>query len=220
MQRLGEALETNSEFFGTEVYRPGHLLDYLLRYTDKETNKVSVHVLWRALVIGLESIWPEHLSGVRRGDVWIHNSLKLIGRPGSDFVPFHKLLQWLCYSLMEAFQYYGLEFTDTEDMTALAEYRNGGLLIDTGVLQLKENVDKDRYYDVGSELIVEWRAMTIILIDKIAERVRLVLKKSVDEFPLSRILEGGTWRAGREIAARLRHNASPPIQFRSDGTVF
>jgi hypothetical protein len=33
------------------------------------------------------------------------------------------------------------------------------------------------------------------------------------------VLEGGTWAAGRKIAAELR-DGSPPIQMISDGTVF
>jgi len=160
------------------------------------------------------------MSGIRRGDVWVHNKLKKFGIPGSDMVPFHKLQQWLTYSLVEALQYFGINFVDISEMTALAEYRNGGLFVDSGVLQLKEEVDKDKYYDVGSELVVEWRAMTIVLVDKLTERIRLILKKSEQELSLSNVLEGGTWRAGRELAFKLRENGSPPIKLRSDGTVF
>ncbi|PLZ53845.1 DUF1688 family protein, partial [Fischerella thermalis] len=34
------------------------------------------------------------------------------------------------------------------------------------------------------------------------------------------ILQGGTWTAGRKIAAQLRTGGIPPIQIESDGTVF
>jgi len=43
---------------------------------------------------------------------------------------------------------------------------------------------------------------------------------SAEEFPLAKVLEGGTWAAGREIAAELRDGATPPIRIDSDGTVF
>jgi len=231
LKRLGTALamDRNREFFGAEVFRPGHLLDYLLRNCDDsaasdlkdgDSVNVSIRVLWKAIICGFETIWPKQMSGIRRGDVWVHNKLKKFGIPGSDMVPFHKLQQWLTYSLVEAFQYYGINFVDISDMTALAEYRNGGLFVDTGVLQLKEEVDPNKYYDVGSELVVEWRAMTIVLVDKLAERIRLILKKSEKELSLCKVLEGGTWRAGRELAFKLRPNGSPPINLRSDGTVF
>lgn len=153
LKRLGTALamERNREFFGAEVFRPGHLLDFLLRNSQKDIDKigdnkdseginVSIRVLWRAIICGFETIWPKQMSGIRRGDVWVHNKLKKFGIPGSDMVPFHKLQQWLTYSLVEALQYFGINFVDLSDMTALAEYRNGGLFVDTGVLQLKPEV--------------------------------------------------------------------------------
>ena len=221
LERLGTALELerNHEFFGSEIFRPGHLLDYLLNHCDDDKN-VSIRILWKAIIVGLETIWPQKMSGIRRGDVWVHNKLKKFGIPGSDMVPFHKLQQWLTYSLVEAFTYYGINFLHMSDMTCLAEYRNGGLFIDTGVLELKSNIDRAKYYDVGSELIVEWRALTIVLVDKLAERLRIILKKTEEELPLCKVLEGGTWTAGRELAFKLRKDGRPPINLRSDGTVF
>jgi hypothetical protein len=38
--------------------------------------------------------------------------------------------------------------------------------------------------------------------------------------PLARILEGGTWAAGRQVAAEKRLGGAPPITVESDGTVF
>jgi hypothetical protein len=40
------------------------------------------------------------------------------------------------------------------------------------------------------------------------------------EFPLARVLEGGTWAAGRLVARQKRADAGPPFQIHSDGTVF
>jgi hypothetical protein len=110
-----------------------------------------------------------------------------------------------------------VEFVEQEGLTGLAEYRNGGLLIDTGILKLKSA--KQKKYAVGSEVIVEWRALTIVLIDKIAEELR---KKFNQNFTMSQILQGGTWKAGRELAFKLRPNEGgcPPLMIESDGTVF
>merc|ERR1712156_1404756 len=152
------------------------------------------------------------MSGIRRGDVWVHNKLKKFGIPGSDMVPFHKLQQWLTYSLVEALQFYGINFVDLSDMTALAEYRNGGLFVDTGVLQLKPEVDRAKYYDVGSELVVEWRAMTIVLVDKLAERIRLILKKSEKELSLCKVLEGGP-RTGFQAEAKWIVADQAPVRW-------
>jgi hypothetical protein len=48
--------------------------------------------------------------------------------------------------------------------------------------------------------------------------VRERLGKSAAELPLARVLEGGTWAAGRRLAAE-RRGGRPPIQIESDGTV-
>jgi GTP cyclohydrolase II len=219
IQRLGEAMEKYPDYYGAEVHRPGHLYDYIKRNIDEKTKSVSVNILFKALIESLETIWPSRLSGVRRGDVWSHHLLKSIGKPGSDLIPFHKLLQWLSYSLIEVFQTFGINFHDINYLTALAEYRNGGLLIDTNVITIKDEINLSRIHDVGSELVVEWRALTISLIDIIADHIRKLLNKTPDELPLPCILEGGTWKLGR-IYARNKRNGEPPLQIRSDGTVF
>jgi hypothetical protein len=62
--------------------------------------------------------------------------------------------------------------------------------------------------------------VTVIALDRIAAAVRQQLMKSGAEFPLARVLEGGTWAAGRRIAAERRPGGPPPVQIQSDGTVF
>jgi len=220
LHRLGEALESNGEFFGPmEIFRPGNVVDYVLKHV--KDGVVSVHVVWAAVIKGFADIWPSHTNtaSLRRGDVWVHSKIKNPSEVGSDLVPFHKLSQWLTYSLIEVMEsQLGIKFSDVDQMTALAEYRNGGLLIDLGVLKLRDPRMKTFGVHVGSELVVEWRALTIVLIDQIAEKLRARLGKP--NLPLAAILEGGTWRAGRKIAFQLRSDGSPPISVESDGTVF
>jgi hypothetical protein len=209
--------QENAEYFGKELCRPGNMVDYVMKHVvDK---KVSISVLWTAVIYGYESIWPKNMAGVRRGDVWVYNPMKQIGHPGSDLIPFHKLSQWLTYSLLEPFESLGVKFTDMHLMTGLAEYRNGGLFVDMGVLQAK-NPMSGHAYDTGSELVVEWRALTVCLLDKVAEEVRKKKGMTKEELPLAKVLQGGTWAAGRAIAAEKRSDKSSPIAVRLDGTVF
>ncbi len=70
---------------------------------------------------------------------------------------------------------------------------------------------------MGSELVVEWRALTVALLDELAPRVRTYF--GVPTLPLACILEGGTWAAGRELATELR-GGNAPLSIASDGTVF
>jgi len=219
LQRLGEALEARPDFFGQEVPRPGRLVDYLLSQADEKV--VGLEHLWRVCSEGLGSIWPKQANGFLQGDVWMHSKLNVPNKPGADLVPFHKLTQWLVYSLVDTLQLtLGMKVMGVEALTALPEYRNGGLLIDTGVLRLKDPAWLSQTLNVGTELIIEWRALTVVLIDSMAELLRPRLGLSEEQLPLASVLEGGTWRAGREIAKRLRADGSPPINIRSDGSVF
>jgi hypothetical protein len=149
------------------------------------------------------------------GDVWQHSAVKDDG-----LVPFHKLSQWLTYSLLEPLQELGLEITGLDALTGLPEYRNGGLCLDLGLISAKDSDVLRLSHSVASEFIVEWRALTVILLDKIAATVREKLGMSPEELPLVKILQGGTWTAGRKIAAELRMGGTLPIQIESDGTVF
>ena len=72
----------------------------------------------------------------------------------------------------------------------------------------------------SSEIVVEWRACTVALLDRVAERVRDKLGLDAKSFPLAKVLEGGTWQAGRELARERRPDGTPPIRIASDGTVF
>jgi hypothetical protein len=135
-------------------------------------------------------------------------------------VPLHKLSQWLTYSLIEPLQAAGFTVTDLDGLTGLAEYRNGGLFVDSGVLALRDPNQAAREHDVGAALIVEWRALTVALLDRLASAIRAKLKMDAATLPLAKILEGGTWAAGRAIAQKRRADGSPPIKVVSDGTVF
>ncbi len=147
MRRLGSALVTQSDTF-TDAARPGGLFDFLTAQGTR--NAVSAAALLEALLDGLGPIWctGSMLDGVPLGDVWRHPHAGGSG-PTAGWVPFHKLSQWSAYSLFEPFEWAGITVTDREQLTALPEYRNGGLLLDTGVLQLVNAADGARTWDDG-----------------------------------------------------------------------
>jgi hypothetical protein len=167
-----------------------------------------------AVLESLGSIWPgrEVCAGQNLGDVWTHGAA---GR-----VPLHKLSQWLTYSLFEPLERAGLVIAAPGELTGLAEYRNGGLFVDGGALVPKHEGVLSGEHEVSSDVVIEWRALTLALLDRTAERVRAVLGLTAAELPLAKVLEGGTWRAGRELAAEKRAGGGPPLRVRSDGTVF
>jgi hypothetical protein len=138
----------------------------------------------------------------------------------SGLMPLHKLSQWLAYSLIEPLQIAGIRVTDIDGLTGLAEYRNGGLFVDNGVLAFRDAEDAQREHEVASSLVVEWRALTVALLDRVADGLRRRLKLDATSLPLAKILEGGTWAAGRLLARERRADVSSPVKVISDGTVF
>lgn len=219
LQKLGQALTQAPDLFGGETPRPGGLVDYLTAQTDH--GRLSAPSVLAAVLQGFGSIWPGRitLAGIPLGDVWLHPALPDIG-PGSQLAPFHKLSQWLTYSLLEPLMELGLAITDLDMLTGLAEYRNGGLFLDLEVLTPKHPEVTATAHAPDDPAIVEWRALTLILLDRLAESLRLTLNLSAEELPLVKVLQGGTWAAGRQIAAEKRPGGPPPIQLASDGTVF
>ena len=218
LQTLGRSLHRYPHLFGQEHPRLGNLVDALLPQVLDQ--RLPATAVFDVVLEGLSDIWPgrEAIAQVNLGDVWPHSRLP-DGELGSQLVPFHKLSQWLTYSLLEPLQSLGITITDLDALTGLAEYRNGGLCVDLGLLQPKHaGVMSDRHRP-GSEVIVEWRALTVVLLDQIAATIRQNRQQDATQLPLVKILEGGTWAAGRRIAADLR-DGSPPLQIQSDGTVF
>ena len=212
LRRLGEVALTALELFGDPA-RLGHLYDHWL----PRRAALPAPDMLRLVLRALGPIWPGRLSldGVSLGDCGRHGAV-----PGDGIVPFHKLSQWLVYSLIEPLEAAGFNITDIDGLTGLAEYRNGGLFLDCGVIVPRDADLLSRPLDPFSEPVVEWRALTVALLDRLAAGVRSSLGKSAAEFPLAMVLEGGSWAAGREIAAERRPDGAAPLAIVSDGTLF
>jgi uncharacterized protein DUF1688 len=220
LRRLGALVAAKPEVFGrNDKSRPGGLFDWLAMLAQK--SELPAPTILSELLQQLGSIWPSRLTlgGIALGDCWRHPALTT-NDATSGLVPLHKLSQWLAYSLIEPLQRAGIAVNDIDGLTGLAEYRNGGLFIDTSVLAFRDVRDSKREHEVGSPLVVEWRALTVALLDRLAEAMRQKLGLDATSLPLAKILQGGTWAAGRKLAQERRTDASPPVKVISDGTVF
>jgi hypothetical protein len=218
LNRLGAAIELDPERFGQPA-RLGNLYDYLKGQA--QGGKLAARAVLITLLESLATIWPGRITvgGRNLGDVGRHPAARA-DDPTDGLVPLHKLSQWLAYSLIEPLQDAGIEVIDLDALTALAEYRNGGLLIDSGVLTPRHAAVLGEAHAADSEIVVEWRALTVALIDQLADLVRAGLGLTSEQLPLAKILQGGTWSAGRTLARQLRADGSPPLSVISDGTLF
>jgi len=242
LMSLADALN-NQDLFGVDA-RPGNMLgsllsltssssqltvrmsaDYLLSHPSTQASSVPIvplPTLWSVLIDGLSSIWPAtrtQIDGISLGDAWPCSSMPHSppAEPWENIVPFHKLTQWLCYSLMVPMtKLLHIHFAGAELLTGLPEYRNGGLLIDTGLLTLKEteskrgleayrrnamlegqpNMEVVPLFNASDDVIVEWRAVTVGFLDELLGEVNrmLGLKSKGDALTLAQMLEAGTWK--------------------------
>ncbi|KAG9596555.1 DUF1688-domain-containing protein, partial [Aureobasidium melanogenum] len=237
LRRLGRSLLSNKKFYVDDSCRPGHLIDYMLK-NGSTGDALDFKVLWSLLQDLLIPTWPEGrttVAGAAIGDAW---PLKVLAdqKQVLHIQPFHKLTQWLAYSLTSAIQrLLSKDWVNMDILTGLPEYRNGGLFVDMQVLVLKPEVLEAGLkqsgktlpeYNADGDVIVEWRAMTVILLDIVAKMVNEKIAQrcgpGVSLLSLAQILEAGTWKAGRELAKQHRAslNACSPILMSSDGTLF
>ncbi|WP_235971488.1 URC4/urg3 family protein [Azohydromonas caseinilytica] len=232
LRRLAQALRAQPDIF-TADGRPGHLFDALTHHhhaprlhnhhvvpgSTQHQHQVSAARLLQALLDAFSGIWPsgQQFLGVPVGDAWAHPLAGGEG-PSAGWVPFHKLSQWLSYSLVEPFEAAGVHITGLDELTGLPEYRNGGLLLDAGVIRPRDAEFGARARVPGEPWVIEWRALTVSLLDALLPRVRALLGR--EDLPLACLLEGGSWAAGRQIAAERRPGGAPPVTIDSDGTVF
>jgi hypothetical protein len=220
LNRLGAALQARAEVFAlADSPRPGGLVDAL--GARGAAGPLTAGDVLSVLLDGLGSIWQNRptLAGVALGDCWPHPAFTG-DAPDDGYVPLHKLSQWLAYSLIEPLADAGVPVAQVGQLTGLAEYRNGGLFVDGGVLVPRDETALTRTYAVADPFVVGWRALTVALLDRIVPLVGVRLGLKPDAFPLASLLEGGTWAAGRLLAREQRPDGGPPFSIISDGTVF
>ncbi|KAG1069769.1 hypothetical protein G6F42_026216 [Rhizopus arrhizus] len=237
-------LQNRKDYFGSGLQRPGNLMDYLLDHpTTIKTKKgplISIETLW-PVALEMGEIWAseDSIGGTPGlGDVW---PCSAISNDDNNLVSFHKLSQWLVYSMIEPMEkLLGATIEGTDLLTPLPDYCNGGFLIDFGFLTLKPadyergiknyhansllpyqpKVEVAPMFDMSDPVVTEWRALTVAYLDLIAERVRQSFRLSKKLLSLSQLIQGGTWSAGRELAEISRPNThEPPIVIKIDKRV-
>ncbi|KAL4974629.1 hypothetical protein BDW66DRAFT_139279 [Aspergillus desertorum] len=236
LRKLGASLLHNKDVFGPSG-RPGSLVDHLAR---NGSDTLDYAELWGILQTLLIPIWPSDrakVAGKPIGDAWPlavlrkHELTANLPADTATIAPFHKLTQWLAYSLKVPFErLLGTTWKKADLGTGLPEYRNGGLFVDMGVLSLKpEAMERGLQnsggplpcFGAGDDEIVEWRAMTVALLDALHQRILESGKFGDIRLSLPQVLEAGSWKAGREMAAQKRpETRSSPILNSGDGTLF
>ena len=241
LTRLGAVLQEQAERHGG-LARPARLID---RFTGAgEGHTVTAVELLRELLTTCAPIWASgsRVLGLPAGDVWPHlwagadiGVTDELADPGaarpqarsdratSGWVPLHMLGQWLTWSLAEPLAWAGIEVTGLDALTAVPEQQGlGGLLLDAGVIVPRHSSDLIKTYRPSSDFVVEWRALTVTLMDELAVLVRQALDQSPPPGLPPRGPEGGAWVAGLlgELELVAGVGTAPPLKIDSDGTLF
>ncbi|MEP3046708.1 MAG: DUF1688 family protein [Roseibium sp.] len=215
LKRFGEALALRSDLFGEgQITRPG-LLAKRLAEIGKGT--VDATAVLDQLLEALVPVWDGGavLEEITLGDSFAHSADANRG----EIMPFHLCAQEMVYSLVEPFAWAGCEVANLESLTSPSDLDHAALFTGTDVLQVRDGFENS---DLGTnqDRMVEIRAVTIGLMDKMADMLRTELDVASDQLPLTCVLEGGTSRAGAQI---LRENG-PQVQnlgsFMNPGSVF
>jgi Protein of unknown function (DUF1688) len=220
LNRLGAIADSRPDLFAiSDSPRPGGLFDALR--TQTIDGRLPAAAILETLLEALGPIWQDRprLDGISLGDCWPHPALSGVN-PEDGYAPLHKLSQWLTYSLIEPLEKAGISVTNVHELTGLAEYRNGGFMVDMNILIPREPPALSKTYSVADPFVVGWRSLTVALLDQLAPLVATGLGLKPESFPLASALEGGTWAAGRLIARQKRADGGLAFQILSDGTVF
>jgi hypothetical protein len=108
-----------------------------------------------------------------------------------------------------------VHFAGAHLLTGLPEYRNGGLLVDIGLLTLKPDdvkrglaqyqrnaqlkgqpsMEVVPLFTADDDVIVEWRAVTVGFLDELLSEVNLILcLTGQNKLSLAQMLEAGSWK--------------------------
>ena len=198
LKNLAHIMKKMSLFTGKNNAELGELYR-LFHQKQKQSNRIILYLqrifLKTYLIVSPRYIFenwegPLIVEGHSLGDTWHHPCIK--AKYSCDgYVPFHKLAQWLCYSLFEPLQELSsIKIEDINKLTGLPEYRNGGLLVDFSYLELKDKNLYDLRHNIQDILVVEWRALTLIALDKIYYKILSRLGVQECRFPLTKVLQG------------------------------
>ncbi|CAO3634705.1 unnamed protein product [Cunninghamella echinulata] len=245
VKHLSNVLKSQSSYFGLDtIPRPDYLLSHSTTIKTKKGPLIHLETLW-PVILEMGEFWAsqDDKGGSQGlGDVWpcsvLNGQSSTSTNSTEHYVPFHKLTQWMIYSLIEPMEkLLGATIEGKDMLTPLPDYCHGGLLMDTGLISLKpkelergvENYKKNAMlpgqskvevspmFELNDPVVIEWRALTIGFLEIIADRVREALNMNRSTLSLSKLMESGTWSAGRELAEISRPNThQPPIIIKMD----
>ena len=163
----------------------------------------------RALGLPVGDVWPHRWAGAATSP----GAASPGGRATAGWVPLHLPGQRLVHALAEPMRQAGLPVRGLDALTARADIALCRLLLDAGVVRLRDPRDLSRLWKPADERTVELRALAVALVDELVQPVRDRLGR---DMPLPS--RDAVQRACSHVAARAATTVSAP-RFEGHGTL-
>ena len=218
LEQLAEGLEKAPDVFGIEG-RFGNLLDPLLATASRSTPAdgttvplagggglaVQTVVDTPAPVIDPIVASTVSIGGRLCGDVWRH-PLAWAEDRSRELVPFHALLLALTLDLVEPLQEAGAPIGDLDELPVPAGRALAGQILQLGLVRPRHAAVARLRHPPGSDIVIELRALAVALADRLVDRLRAELGRTVHDMPVVRIVGPLA-----QLAANWRDRPGPGI---------
>jgi len=196
LETLAQGLEQAPELYGIEG-RFGDLLD---RLPTTNGNGVTPQQLVDTLAPLIDPITAStvRIGGRLAGDVWRH-PLAWAEDRSREIVPFHCLLLALVLDLVAPLEEAGRGLEQLDQLPVPADRALATTMLRLGLVRPRHAAVARLRHPPGSDIVVEIRALSLALAERLVDRLRAELGRTVHDLPVARIVEplaqlAGKWR--------------------------
>lgn len=186
LETLATGLEQDAETFGADG-RFGTLLDRIAG--PARSDGLTAQGMLDRLGPLLDPVAGStvRIGGSIAGDIWRH-PLAWADDRSRELVPFHCLLQSLVLDLVEPLAEAGIKLDGLEELTVPATRRLAADILRLGLVNPRHAAVARLRHPPGSDIVVELRALSIALADRLVDRLRQELNLTVRDLPAVRIV--------------------------------
>jgi len=127
------------------------------------------------------------IGGRQMGDVWRH-PLAWAEDRSRELVPFHALLLALTLDLVEPLQEAGQPLVDLDQLPVPATRALASDVLRLGLVRTRHAAIARLRHPPGSDIVVELRALSVALADRLVDRLRAELNRTVHDLPVARLI--------------------------------
>lgn len=190
LRLLASGLEQAPELFGAEG-RFGLVLDRLVAMASGTNGgrRIDAQQVVDLLAPLIDPITAStvRLGGRLAGDVWRH-PLAWAGDRSRELVPFHAVLLALLLDLVEPLQEAELGLSGIEHVPVPADRALAALMLRLGLVRPRHAAIARLRHPPGSDIVVELRALSVALADRLADRLRAELGRTAHDLPVAGIV--------------------------------